>query len=102
VSLKKLINANQKELDDIIDKFDKRLEQIFKKINVLATARIANITDIDEVVKFDIIWRGILEEAGYYNLLQRYVNTLDDLQGSLNAILDESGLLKTLGDEQIR
>jgi len=102
VSLKKLINANQKELDDIIDKFDKRLEQIFKKINVLATARIANITDIDEVVKFDIIWRGILEEAGYYNLLQRYVNTLDDLQGSLNAILDESGLLKTLGDEQIK
>ncbi|MBT6554032.1 MAG: hypothetical protein HON50_00310 [Candidatus Marinimicrobia bacterium] len=102
MSLKKLINANQKELDDIIDKFDKRLEQIFKKINVLATARIANITDIDEVVKFDIIWRGILEEAGYYNLLQRYVNTLDDLQGSLNAILDESGLLKTLGDEQIK
>ena len=102
MSLKKLINANQKQLDDIIDKFDKRLEQVFRKVNILATARIANIADIDEVVKFDIIWRGILEEAGYYNLLQRYVNTLDDLQGSLNAILDESGLLKTLGDEQIK
>jgi len=35
-------------------------------------------------------------------VMNRYVNTLDDLQGSLNAILDESGLLKTLGDEQIK
>jgi hypothetical protein len=54
---------------------------------VLATARIANIVDIEDVVQFDIIWRGILEEAGYYNLHQRYDNTLDDLQGSLNAVL---------------
>ena len=102
MSLKKLIDANQEELDDIINKFDKRLESIFKKINTLATARIATIIDIDEVVQFDIIWREILTEAGYYDLMQRYVNTLDDLQASLNAILDEAGLLKTLGEEQVR
>ena len=93
MSLKSLIDANQQELDEIIDKFDKRLEKIFKKINTLATARIATISDIDDVVNFDLIWREILNESGYYDLLQRYVNTLDDLQGSLNAILKEAGLL---------
>lgn len=102
MSLKDLIDANQEELEDIIAKFDKRLDKIFRKVNVLATARIANISDIDDVVKFDVIWRGILEEAGFYNLLQRYVNTLDDLQGSLNAVLTEAGLLETLGADQIK
>jgi len=102
VSLKGLIDANQEELEDIIAKFDKRLEKVFKKINVLATSRVANISDIDEVVKFDLIWRSILKDSGYYDMLQRYTNTLDDLQGSLSAVLKEAGLFKTLGKDQIK
>jgi len=102
MSIKALIDANQEELEDIINKLDKRLEEVWRKVNQLATVRIANIVDIDEVVQFDIIWRGILEEAGYYNLMQRYVNTLDDLQASLNEVLDEAGLLRSLSNDQLK
>lgn len=98
--LDRLISANQKELEELIDKFDKRLEPIFKKINTLATAKVLE-TKINDVVNFELIWADILKQSGYNELLQRYVNSLDSINGSLNKILDEAGLLKTLSSEQI-
>jgi len=99
MSLSNLINANQQEMEEYISKFDKRLEGIFKKINTMATVEIIN-ANIDDVLDFDIIWADILQESGYNDLIQRYVNTLDDMQGSISKILDEAGLLETLTPDQ--
>lgn len=100
--LDNIYNQLDAKIDIEVDLFNREIISVLKKTEALALVRLKDL-DQSNVLQYDLIWRDILNEAGYYDLIRSYVNSsYDSIYKDLNAMFAEVGLSAALSSDDIQ
>ena len=72
-TLDSIHNQEQKLIGAFIKQFDGEIKRVFESAKRLAQARMSSIKT-DDILRFELIWRDILRDAGYYNLINGLID----------------------------
>ena len=89
--------AQQKEIDDILTRFDGDMTRILLEVQkLIAQWLMTNELDLQSSLKFDIVVNDILTQSGYYTLVNRMVGEdFDKLYPMIQEGLALGGLFST-------
>ena len=99
-SFEAIVNLINSNTDREINLFNYRLEKILKTVATLVSARA--VQSMSNPLRFDYDMQVILKEAGYYNLINEFINNSYDV--NYKAIIDlfeSTGLLATFSQEDL-
>jgi len=72
-TLDSIYNKEKSRINSFVKGFDKEADEVFKRVQRLATAQLAGLST-DDILKYEFAWRNVLRDAGYYKM----VNSLID------------------------
>jgi len=76
--LNKIYDKTQKDLEIYLKGFNKEMDEILRMAKVSAIVNLKGLSEAD-ILSYELRWRQILKEAGYYslidNLIDNYFNT---------------------------
>ena len=93
-NLDTIYNQDKAKIDAFISQFDGEVEAVFKEAQRLAQSALAGISQ-DDILRYELIWREVLRDAGYYVLVNKLIDDqFNELySGTLKAF--EAGGLST-------
>ena len=103
ISKSKLISALSKSdenIEHISNQFNRDMEKISLSIKRKANKIIPDLSD-EEFLSFELVWNKILEDAGYFKLVNLYIKNLNKTHPLLNKVLETTGLPTTLNSDKI-
>ena len=99
--LDKIYNKIDGNIDKQVNLFNNNIVSVLKKIEALSIIRLKDINK-SNILTYDLIWRDILQEAGYYDLVDSYVNQgYDSIYENLNDMFKDVGLDVALSSQDI-
>lgn len=71
-ALDAVYSKQYKLANELAEDFDGRMNEVMTKVIALAMVRLSNATESD-FLNYEIVFRDILTEAGYYDLIDQYI-----------------------------
>lgn len=72
-TLDEIYNQEKRKTDIAVNKFNAESERVFKRVQSLAVVGLAGLTP-DSILEYDLRWREILRDAGYYDMVNELVD----------------------------
>ena len=73
-TLDEIYNQERGKIDGFVSQFDAESEKVFKRVQGLAVAGLAGLSQ-DDILSYDLKWRDVLRDAGYYKMVNQLVDS---------------------------
>lgn len=100
-SIDSIYDAMQNKIDREMNLFNQEFESVMRTVELLAVQR--GISSLKDPLQFDYAFQQILNEAGYYELVNKFVDdAYDKNYKDILAIFEEGGLSVAYSAEDLR
>lgn len=72
-TLDEIYNQEKKKTDSAVNKFNKKSDKVFKRVQALAVVGLAGLSPND-ILSYDLKWREVLRDSGYYDMVNELVD----------------------------
>lgn len=72
-TLDEIYNQEKRKTDSAVNKFNKKSDKVFKKVQALAVVGLAGLSQ-DDILSYDLKWREVLRDSGYYDMVNELVD----------------------------